>query len=40
VFVVAGAGKDDAIHALTAQDPDLTAWRAVQGCPLAQLWFA
>jgi 6-phosphogluconolactonase len=40
VFVVAGAGKDDAIHALTAQDPDLTAWRAVQGCPVAQLWFA
>jgi len=40
VFVVAGSGKHDAIQALTAQDPNLTAWRAVQGCPRVQLWFA
>jgi 6-phosphogluconolactonase len=40
LFVVAGSGKHDAIHSLTAQDPDLTAWRAVQGCPRVQLWFA
>ena len=40
LFVVAGSGKHDAIRSLTAQDPDLTAWRAVQGCPRVQLWFA
>ena len=40
LFVVAGSGKHDAIQALTAQDPNLTAWRAVQGCPRLQLWFA
>ena len=40
LFVVAGSGKHDAIQALAAQDPDLTAWRAVQGCPRVQLWFA
>jgi 6-phosphogluconolactonase len=40
LFVVAGSGKHDAIQALTAQDPNLTAWRAVQGCPRVQLWFA
>jgi 6-phosphogluconolactonase len=40
LFVVAGSGKHDAIQALTAQDPNLTAWRAVQGCPHVQLWFA
>ena len=40
VFVVAGSGKHAAIQALAAQDPNLTAWRAVQGCPSAQLWFA
>jgi len=39
-FVVAGSGKHDALEALTAQDPNLTAWRAVQGCPRVQLWFA
>jgi 6-phosphogluconolactonase len=38
LFVVAGAGKHDAIRALTAGDPDLPAWRAVQGCPDVQLW--
>jgi 6-phosphogluconolactonase len=40
LFVVAGSGKHDAIQSLTAQDPNLTAWRAVQGCPRVQLWFA
>jgi len=40
VFVVAGSGKHDALQALTAQDSNLTAWRAVQGCPRVQLWFA
>jgi 6-phosphogluconolactonase len=40
LFVVAGSGKHDAIQTLTAQDPNLTAWRAVQGCPRVQLWFA
>lgn len=40
LFVVAGSGKHDAIQALTAQDPNLTAWRAVQGCPRVQLWLA
>jgi 6-phosphogluconolactonase len=40
LFVVAGSGKHDVIQALTAQDPNLTAWRAVQGCPRVQLWFA
>jgi 6-phosphogluconolactonase len=38
VFVVAGSGKHDAIRALTTQDPNLTAWRAVQGCPRVALW--
>lgn len=38
LFVVAGGGKHDAIRALTAEDPDLPAWRAVQGCPEVQLW--
>jgi len=40
LFVVAGSGKHNAIQALTAQDPNLTAWRAVQGCAGVQLWFA
>ena len=38
LFVVAGSGKEDAIRALTAQDPNLTAWRAVQGCARVELW--
>ena len=38
VFVVAGAGKHDALQALTAQNPTLTAWRAVQRCPSVELW--
>ncbi len=40
LFVVAGSGKHHAMQALTAQDPNLTAWRAVQGCLRVQLWFA
>lgn len=38
LFVVAGSGKQDALRALSAQDPNLTAWRAVQGCPRVALW--
>jgi 6-phosphogluconolactonase len=38
VFVVAGAGKDEAIRRLIAQDPELTAWAAVQECAAVALW--
>lgn len=38
VFVVAGGGKREALAALAAGDPALTAWRAVQGCPHVALW--
>lgn len=38
VFVVAGAGKDEAIRRLIAQDLTLTAWAAVQGCAACELW--
>ena len=38
VFVVAGGGKQEAVRALEAHDPNLTAWRAVQGCAAAELW--
>jgi 6-phosphogluconolactonase len=38
VFVVAGPGKHAAVQALIGQDPQLTAWRAAQGCPGVQLW--
>lgn len=38
VFVVARGGKHDALQALVAQAPDLTAWRAVQGCASVELW--
>ena len=38
LFVVAGPDKHDAIRALTSGDPDLPAWRAVQGCPEVALW--
>lgn len=38
VFVVAGPGKEDALRALRAADPTLTAWRAVQGCRDVELW--
>ncbi len=38
VFVVASSGKHLAVAALIAQDPNLIAWRAVQGCPRVELW--
>lgn len=38
VFVVAGAGKEEAVRRLIAQDPDLTAWAAVQECAAVELW--
>jgi 6-phosphogluconolactonase len=38
VFVVAGEGKDEAVRRLIAQDPDLTAWAAVQECAAVELW--
>jgi 6-phosphogluconolactonase/glucosamine-6-phosphate isomerase/deaminase len=38
LFVVAGADKHDALAALAGGDPSLIAWRAIQGCPAAQLW--
>jgi len=38
LFVVAGADKRDAARALLAQDPRLTAWRAVAGCARVELW--
>jgi 6-phosphogluconolactonase len=38
VFVVAGEDKRDAVRALLAQDPKLTAWRAVAGCAQVELW--
>jgi 6-phosphogluconolactonase len=39
-FVVVGGGKEQALAALAARDPSLTAWRAVQGCPQVELWVA
>jgi 6-phosphogluconolactonase len=38
VFVVAGRGKHDALSKFSAQDPALTAWRAVQDCARVELW--
>ena len=38
LFVVTGTGKEAATARLIARDPQLTAWRAVQGCPVATLW--
>ena len=38
VFVVAGADKRAALERLIAQDPELTAWRAVTRCPRVELW--
>lgn len=38
VFVVAGAGKEEAVRRLMARDPQLTAWAAVQGCAAVELW--
>jgi 6-phosphogluconolactonase len=38
LFVVAGAGKEQAVQRLMARDPQLTAWAAVQGCAAVELW--
>ena len=38
VFVVAGPDKRAAVARLLARDPELTAWRAVQGCARVELW--
>ena|SRR5579859_2803202 len=38
LFVVAGADKREAVRSLLAQDPNLTAWRAVAGCARVELW--
>src|SRR5689334_17035314 len=38
LFVVAGADKQEAVRRLLAQDPHLTAWRAVGGCARVELW--
>src|SRR5215468_941942 len=38
IFVVVAAGKREAIRALEAHDANLTAWRAVEGCPALELW--
>ena len=38
LFVVTGGGKDEALRALESHDPDLTAWKAVESCPQAELW--
>jgi 6-phosphogluconolactonase len=38
LFVVAGDDKRDALRALEAQDPKLTAWRAVEDCAQVELW--
>jgi 6-phosphogluconolactonase len=38
VFVVAGGGKYDAIQSLLKEDPNLVAWRAVQGLRSVELW--
>ncbi|HUL45845.1 MAG TPA: 6-phosphogluconolactonase [Steroidobacteraceae bacterium] len=40
VFVVAGADKRAVAARLIARDPELTAWRAVQGCAQVELWLA
>jgi 6-phosphogluconolactonase len=38
LFVVAGRSKSTALARLIAQDPQLTAWRAVAGCARVELW--
>jgi 6-phosphogluconolactonase len=38
LFVVAGGGKEAALRALQAQDPNLIAWRAVQTREEVELW--
>jgi len=38
LFVVAGAGKEQAVRRLMAHDAQLTAWVAVQACASVELW--
>jgi 6-phosphogluconolactonase len=38
VFVVAGAEKREALAALFARSPALTAWQAVHGCSAIEIW--
>ena len=38
LFVIAGGGKYDAIRALLAGDPALTAVQAVRDCPRVEVW--
>jgi len=38
LFVVDPNGKEDPVRARRAQDPQLTAWRAVEACPRVELW--
>ena len=38
LLVVGGTDKHQAIAGLLAQDANLTAWRALQGCPTVELW--
>jgi 6-phosphogluconolactonase len=38
LFVVAGADKENAVQALEAGDPNLTAWLAVKECAAVELW--
>jgi 6-phosphogluconolactonase len=38
IFAVVREGKAAAVAALQAKDAQLTAWRAVQGCPRVELW--
>lgn len=38
VFVVAGAGKQEAVRRLVAHDVQLTAWAAVQDCAAVEVW--
>jgi 6-phosphogluconolactonase len=38
VFVVAGTEKRTAVAALLARTATLTAWEAVRGCPLVEIW--
>jgi 6-phosphogluconolactonase len=38
LFVVCGSGKQESVRRLIAGASDLTAWRAVAGCPRVELW--
>jgi 6-phosphogluconolactonase/glucosamine-6-phosphate isomerase/deaminase len=38
LFVVAGSDKRAALARLTARDPTLVAWRAVERCARVEVW--